>query len=167
MYRSSAKRLSAFLVSVGLFLAGGFAVASTQSTGQKPTVRFSTKNRTGRPLREYRVQGPVQPRAPREIKNEVLPGKSSRAPGRQDRSVQRQFGLSQPIEQLQFDGTSDDDNQNVVGGRVVPPDTEGDVGPNHYVQWNNLVFMMFDKSGNTVLGPLPGNAFWEGMGNEC
>jgi Carboxypeptidase regulatory-like domain/S-layer homology domain len=167
MYRSSAKRLSAFLVSVGLFLTGGFAIAATQSTGQTPKVRFSTKNRTSKPLREYQFVGPVQPRAPREIKNEVLPGKSSRATGRQDNSVQRQFGLSQPIEQLQFDGTSDDDNQDVVGGRVVPPDTEGDVGPNHYMQWNNLVFEIFDKSGNTVLGPLPGNAFWEGLGGFC
>src|SRR5262245_13828272 len=162
MDRSSAKRLSAFLVSVGLFLIGGFAIAATQSTGQQPKVRFSTKNRTSRPLREYRVQGPVQPRAPREIKNEVLPGKNSRTSGRHDNSVQRQFGLSQPIEQLQFDGTSDDDNQDVVGFRVVPPDTEGDVGLNHYVQWNNLVFKIFDKSGNQLLGPLPGNAFWDG-----
>src|SRR4029453_6482996 len=167
MYRSSAKRLSAFLVSVGLFLTGGFAIAATQSTGQTPKVRFSTKNRTSKPLREYQFVGPVQPRAPREIKNEVLPGKSSRATARHDNSGQRQFGLSQPIEQLQFDGTSDDDNQDVVGGRVVPPDTEGDVGPNHYMQWNNLVFEIFDKSGTTVLGPLPGNAFWDGLGGFC
>src|SRR4029453_332286 len=103
MYRSSAKRLSAFLVSVGLFLTGGFAIAATQSTGQAQKVRFATKNRTPKPLREYQFVGPVQPRAPREIKNEVLPGKSSRATGRQDNSVQRQLRLSHPIEQLRFE----------------------------------------------------------------
>src|SRR6266511_4036202 len=68
---------------------------------------------------------------------------------------------------LTFEGTSDDDNQALVGFRVVPPDTNGDVGLNHYVQWNNLVFEVFDKSGNTVLGPLPGNTLFAGFGGPC
>jgi hypothetical protein len=33
-----------------------------------------------------------------------------------------------------FDGLSNPDNFDVFGGRVTPPDTNGDVGPNHYVQ---------------------------------
>jgi hypothetical protein len=28
---------------------------------------------------------------------------------------------------------------------VLPPDTEGDVGPNHYVQWVNLSFAVYAK----------------------
>ena len=39
-----------------------------------------------------------------------------------------------------FDGVS-----NVNG--VLPPDTNGDVGPNHYVQWVNLSFAIYSKSG--------------------
>jgi len=68
---------------------------------------------------------------------------------------------------LTFEGTSDDDNAALVGFRVVPPDTNGDVGPNHYVQWNNLVFEVFDKSGVPVLGPLPGNTLFVGFGGPC
>lgn len=50
---------------------------------------------------------------------------------------------------------------------VLPPDTEGDVGPNNYVQWINLHFQVFDKNGTSLLGPLPGNTFWQGIGGAC
>ena len=72
-----------------------------------------------------------------------------------------------PAPGLSFDGTSDDDNAAVAGGRVVPPDTNGDVGPNHYVQMNNSVFEIFDKQGNMILGPLPNNTLWSGFGGIC
>ncbi len=72
-----------------------------------------------------------------------------------------------PAPTLSFDGTSDDDNAVVAGGRVVPPDTNGDVGPSHYVQMNNLVFEIFNKSGVPILGPLPSNALWAGFGGIC
>src|SRR5258706_180056 len=72
-----------------------------------------------------------------------------------------------PAPLLTFAGTSDNDNQALVGFRVVPPDTNGDVGPNHYVQWNNLVFEVFDKTGAPVLGPLPGNTLFAGFGGPC
>src|SRR5215813_2828369 len=38
-----------------------------------------------------------------------------------------------------FDGISNADNFAAFGGRVSPPDTDGDVGPNHYVQQVNLL----------------------------
>ncbi len=38
---------------------------------------------------------------------------------------------------MQFEGASDDDNAAVTGRRAVPPDTQGDVGPDHYFQWLN------------------------------
>jgi hypothetical protein len=38
------------------------------------------------------------------------------------------------------------------GGSGVP-DTNGDVGPDHYVQAVNNSFKVFDKSGNTLAGP--------------
>ncbi|NKN80668.1 hypothetical protein HF633_12945, partial [Weissella cibaria] len=66
-----------------------------------------------------------------------------------------------------FDGQSDDDNAAVLGFRVVPPDTQGDVGPDHYLQHINLIAEIFDKNGNTLLGPFAGNAFWQGLGGDC
>ena len=42
---------------------------------------------------------------------------------------------STPSPSLDFEGLSDDDNAATIGIRVVPPDTEGDVGQDYYVQW--------------------------------
>ena len=66
-----------------------------------------------------------------------------------------------------FEGSSDDDNAAVLGFRVVPPDTEGDIGPNHYVQWINSVSEIFDRNGNSLVGPFPGNLYFQGMGGIC
>ncbi len=49
----------------------------------------------------------------------------------------------------------------------APPDTDGYVGPNHYVQWVNTSFAVFDKSGNALYGPAAGNTLWQGFGGGC
>lgn len=66
-----------------------------------------------------------------------------------------------------FDGLSNADNASVLGYTVLPPDTDGDVGPNHYVQMVNSVLKVFDKSGNTLLGPVANNTIWSGFGGDC
>jgi hypothetical protein len=50
---------------------------------------------------------------------------------------------------------------------VYPPDTTGDVGPHNYVQWVNLHFQIFNKSGVSLLGPAAGNTLWSGFGGSC
>ncbi len=47
-----------------------------------------------------------------------------------------------------------------TGGSGVPPDTVGDVGPNHYVQMVNSSFAIFDKNGVLLAGPTNINALW-------
>jgi hypothetical protein len=49
----------------------------------------------------------------------------------------------------------------------VPPDTDGDVGPDHYVQWVNGSFAVYDKTGNLLVGPFNGNTLWSGFGGPC
>ena len=44
-----------------------------------------------------------------------------------------------PAPALSFDGLSSSDNAAAYGFRMVPPDTFGDVGPNHYVQAVNAL----------------------------
>lgn len=61
--------------------------------------------------------------------------------------------------------------------RVAPPDTTGDVGPNHYVQWVNLRYSIYtltrDASNNiTAFNLVPGfpkqgNVVWQGFGGRC
>ena len=48
---------------------------------------------------------------------------------------------------LTFDGINS--AQSFCG--CIPPDTIGDVGPNHYVETTNTAIKIFDKSGNTLL----------------
>src|SRR5262249_6637886 len=50
---------------------------------------------------------------------------------------------------------------------VLPPDTNAAVGPNHIVQWVNLSFAVWDKSGNLLSGPVAGNTIWSGLGGAC
>ena len=67
-----------------------------------------------------------------------------------DPIVQSQAGAASMPSPLQsFEGVG-----NVDG--AIPPDTNGDVGPNHYVQWINLSFAVFTKTtGALAYGPAP------------
>src|SRR5437588_5845109 len=50
---------------------------------------------------------------------------------------------------------------------ATPPDTNGSVGPNHYVQIVNTDFAVFDKSSTALFGPVPINTLWSGFGGGC
>ncbi|HEX7315806.1 MAG TPA: hypothetical protein VF297_17960 [Pyrinomonadaceae bacterium] len=61
--------------------------------------------------------------------------------------------------------------------RVSPPDTTGDLGPNHYVQWVNLRYAVYDvvRDGSGQIAafnlkagfPKNGNTIWQGFGGRC
>lgn len=61
--------------------------------------------------------------------------------------------------------------------RVAPPDTTGDLGPNHYVQWVNLrlaIYTLTRDASNQITGfslvpgfPKNGNVIWQGLGGPC
>jgi len=65
-----------------------------------------------------------------------------------------------PGTRANFEGLSNQDNFNVFGFRVNPPDPVGDVGPNHYVEMINLVFGVFSKTGALLLGPVDTGTLW-------
>lgn len=46
---------------------------------------------------------------------------------------------------------------------VYPPDTDGDVGPDHYLQMINLSFAIWDKDGNKLYGPVDNSTLWSGF----
>jgi hypothetical protein len=62
-----------------------------------------------------------------------------------------------------FEGLSNQDNFDTFGFRVNPPDPNGEVGPNHYVEMINLVFGIYDKAGTLLLGPLDTGTLWAGF----
>jgi hypothetical protein len=68
-----------------------------------------------------------------------------------------------PSTQQNFEGLSNQDNFNIFGFRVNPPDPDGEVGPNNYVEMVNLTFAVYDKSGNKLLGPVDTGTLWSGF----
>ncbi len=62
-----------------------------------------------------------------------------------------------------FEGLANQDNFNLFGFRVNPPDPVGDVGPNHYVEMVNLAVAVFDKQGNRLAGPIAIGDLWAGF----
>jgi uncharacterized repeat protein (TIGR01451 family) len=48
----------------------------------------------------------------------------------------------------------------------LPPDTDGDVGPNHYIQSVNSSIRIHDKTGNVLAGPITYNSFFSAMGTS-
>jgi hypothetical protein len=77
-----------------------------------------------------------------------------------------QPAISAPL--ASFEGLSNQDNFNVLGGRVNPPDPNGEVGPNHYVEMVNLVFAVYSKTGTRLLGPTEIGTLWAGFPiDEC
>lgn len=76
--------------------------------------------------------------------------------------------LAIPGTQANFEGLSNQDNFDVFGGRVNPPDPNGEVGPNHYVEIVNLVFAVYSKSGTRLLGPVDTGTLWNNFPiDEC
>lgn len=128
-------------------------------------VGSSVKNDVSPPLRDIKPL-PAEPwTTPREMtepKGEDM-SRSDPRPPVEDPVVQKEFGpgaLAMPAPIQNFAG---------LGNRngVYPPDTTGDVGPNHFVQWINLSYQIFNKSGTSVYGPANGNTLWTGFGGAC
>jgi hypothetical protein len=100
-------------------------------------------------------------------------------PGPRQKPPEAEIELADPVTQdwhgspllpaptRNFEGISNADNDDVVGRQPVPPDTNGDVGPDHYVQMVNIIFAIFDRNGNLLLGPAATNTLWSGFGGPC
>ena len=83
-----------------------------------------------------------------------------------DPVLQSAHGLANmPASVISFEGIN-----NIDG--VYPPDTEGDIGPDHYVQWVNLSLEAWSINRGTwtatpVLGPIAGTDIWASLGAPC
>jgi uncharacterized repeat protein (TIGR01451 family) len=111
-------------------------------------------------------KAPTEPLSFKELENEVLhlPTGDGSAHG-VDPALQKSGGSGIPPTSRNFDGIN-------IGGSSsdgvfvgAPPDTNGDVGPNHYVQMVNTTYAVYSKDGNLLAGPTPINALWESAPN--
>jgi hypothetical protein len=83
-----------------------------------------------------------------------------------DAAIQGALGraaATMPAPILQFAGMSDATS----GCGCTPPDTNGEVGPHHFVQMANVALQIFDKNGTSLLGPVDVNTIWAGFGGAC
>ena len=152
-----------------------FSTLTTLAQGRSEAMRPTHFDRMERPLREISDRPVTTPaRGGRDFE----PGRPSPVgnsnPGGVDPLVERSQGTigayAEP--RAATSGVPVDPTY-----RVAPPDTTGDLGPNHYVQWVNLRYAVYTvqrDSSNNITGfspvagfPKQGNAIWQGFGGPC
>jgi hypothetical protein len=110
---------------------------------------------------------------PEEMPSFDAPASAKRigpATGQADPVAQRDAGNGDmPNPLVTFPALNNQDNFALYAGRVNPPDTNGAVGPNHYIQMVNLVWAIYDKAGNRLFGPAKPSAVFAaaGTGTIC
>src|SRR5947208_10111107 len=127
-----------------------------------PVVSRAVGFAISRPLSEIAVpQADAAPVAPfvrdmPEPAGEIPDDRIKTTPGvNGDAAVQREAPLpTMPAPLSSFDGNSSADNASAFGFRVLPPDTNGEVGPNHYVQTTNLLVRGWNNAGTPPTAPL-------------
>lgn len=143
------------------------ALTSNQEAGPgvwQPQVLLSVKNDTSAPLRDM----PLMVRAGGKLTKQPwfpLPKSEASAknwnptidPVLQPASTD---GGHLPGPLRSFDGVGNVDS-------LLPPDTNGDVSPNYYVQFVNVSFAVFSKSGDLLFGPANEATLFQGFGTGC
>ena len=141
-----------------------FALGAQPAPNLAPTVRWAAAHDVSPPLRDLAL-GRTAPDAD-DPATEPDRGPISAADSgfSGDGAVQSALLPSAIPSPLQsFEGLSNQDNFNIFGFRVNPPDPNGEVGPNNYVEMVNLAFAVYDKSGNKLLGPVDTGTLWSGF----
>ncbi len=153
----------AFLIVVGLALPIFAQQSKTVSKGAVVIQEF--KHDLGPVLREISPLLPAYGTPPRhEIENPAIPHHWSHT-AQKDPVLQSQVIPEQtPGPNVEFEGFGYGDD---FFCNCMPPDNDGAPGTTQYVQYVNTTYEVFDKSGNTLLGPLAGNDFWSGFGGSC
>src|SRR5215212_3330733 len=135
--------------------------AAGRTSGPGPDrVDQAVRSDTSPPLRTIRPIPPTTAKLQEAPENPTIPlvGNIPKGP---DAVLQRTFGpLVMPGPIQNFEG-----QPNLWS--VFPPDTNGDVGRNHYIQMVNLGFQIFTKTGSSLYGPANTNTLFTGFGGLC
>jgi hypothetical protein len=135
--------------------------ATTAQTSQQPTVSRAVFLGLSKPVRDMAV---------------VLPG-----PHEEEPRVVRNFSPAKVINQITPQRTIDKPVlQKTMGSKKVrgpwlnyegvgnvnngwPADPNGEVGPDHFVQFVNSSFAVWDKNGNLLYGPVDNKTIWSSL----
>ncbi|MBC7778593.1 MAG: fibronectin type III domain-containing protein, partial [Proteobacteria bacterium] len=161
------------LLGAVLAAAGGAALAADAPATLSPEVSQAVRVDTSRPMRdivlemaaESRETAPSLQQVPnifpkRKQSGEILPEVREAARFGVQRSP---TGTPAPSTLVAFNGLGGSES-----GGFIPPDTNGDVSLEHYIQWVNVRWSVFNKTtGARISGPTNGNSFWSGFGGPC
>jgi hypothetical protein len=143
--------------------------ATASAANLKPTVVNELKHDTSPPLR--RMQAAARRASAEKDGGEAFDkpfartSKPGRSPTVQDPVVQDwKSDPNMPATTQNFTGITYLDNSPTL---LNPPDTDGAVGPTQYVEWVNLSFAVYSKTGTVLLGPVQGNTLYAGFGGLC
>jgi hypothetical protein len=158
---------TSMLLLAGLPLAGARPALASASSGAGATVTLSLHNDTSLPLRDL-AQTPPPPggTAVRPLRR---PTRSrphlSQSHAHAGATPSLSTNAAVPGPSVNFDGVGN----GVRGFKVTgaPPDPNGAVGPNHYVQLVNTDLEVFAKDGTSLLGPAAISSLWSGFGGLC
>ncbi|CAN5586977.1 hypothetical protein BH10ACI1_BH10ACI1_29560 [soil metagenome] len=92
---------------------------------------------------------------------------SATATHESDAALAKTSALPMPTPSLSFDGLASTDNAAVFNYYIIPPDMNGDVGPNHYVQMVNSLVRVFDKNGTALTAPFKISSIFSALGSAC
>ena len=149
-------------VCVGATRTGTAAAGQPAAPGSnlRPTVTLPTAYDVSPTLREMaRKRQVTGGEPPDEEENEAEPPEDTGYSP--DGAVQSSvLPVTIPSTTQNFEGLSNQDNFNIFGFRVNPPDPVGDVGPNNYVEMVNLAFAVYSKTGTRLLGPVDTGTLW-------
>jgi hypothetical protein len=155
------------LFAMALFIAGAAVGAPHIS---RPELFEAARHDISAPLGLLRPSGPaensLEERGPRRLPISFL----GEAPASDPVLQQSVSHLLQPQAGPIFDGIG----LGLAGTtgalfevEFMPPDAQGDIGPNHFVQIVNMSFAVFSRSGQVLLGPLSTNTLFAGFGGPC
>ncbi|HKP51035.1 MAG TPA: S-layer homology domain-containing protein [Chloroflexia bacterium] len=137
-----------------------YPTESNAAQGRVPTVSYPVRSDASPPLRSIQ---PIQPEYGQVGDFPLHPVNKDGAQGQQgtDSALEKLLSpLVMPTPIANFEGI-----YNIWGG--YPPDTSGDVGPNHYLQIVNVGFQIFNKTGTSLYGPANNNTLFRNFGGFC
>ena len=147
--------------------AGGHAPGTGVRTARlTPMVSAAVNPAVSQPLWTLPAANPYskwveqpEPRTP-ESRLPKLP----RNPNETDAAVQTTAATAMPAVGTSFEGM----NISQACGNCLPPDPNGAIGPNHYVQMVNSNIAIYNRTGATLMAPVAINSLWSVTPNsEC
>ncbi len=163
-------------MTIATSLAAGLLISDI-GHAQQPETGQSLRHDTSRPMRDIIAElGDLTPDPTGEVFEipnilklppTAIDNKLQSAAEDQRAPVRGDSGLPSPMVEQSFDGYTAADNVSLFGGTSLPPDTNGDVGPDEFIQYVNTGWLVQDKTGNRLAGPFPGNTFWDDFGGPC